>query len=302
MTATQILIVAIGAVCLLAAVAAFAIAYRRGGDQPVDWRAARSKEALAADVSEQTAPVISSPEPTVEEPDEEPVVQVPEEESGELAAEEVVAEPVPEPVAVAVAEVQRVEEISPEEAGVTRRQFFNRALTATWGGFLGLLGLSMLTFFWPRLSGGFGSKIDAGSVEDVRSQVFLPDGSVQPLFIPEARAYVVPLETEQGTPFEGKSVVAGGLSAIWQKCVHLGCRVPWCASSQGFECPCHGSTYNYLGEYEGGPAPRNLDRFVVSVSDAGRFIIDTGAVIQTPRIPDNTVPYPQGPSCIGIGG
>ena len=40
MTATQILIVAIGAVCLLAAVAAFTIAYRRGGDKPVDWRAA----------------------------------------------------------------------------------------------------------------------------------------------------------------------------------------------------------------------------------------------------------------------
>jgi cytochrome b6-f complex iron-sulfur subunit len=296
MSATQILIVSIGAVCLLAAVAAFAIAYRRGGDKPVDWRAALSKEVLAADVSEETAPVIAPPAaPVVEEPEEEPAVEEP-------AEEQPVGEPAPEPVAVSVAEVQRVEEISPEEAGVTRRQFFNRALTATWGGFLGLMGLSMLTFFWPKLSGGFGSKIDAGAVDDVRAQVFLPDGSIQPLFIPEARAYVIPLENEQGTPFEGKSVVAGGLTAIWQKCVHLGCRVPWCSTSQGFECPCHGSKYNYLGEYEGGPAPRNLDRFVVSVSDDGRFIIDTGAVIQTPRIPDNTVPYPQGPSCIGIGG
>jgi cytochrome b6-f complex iron-sulfur subunit len=300
MTATQILIVSIGAVCLLAAVAVFAVAYRRGGDRPVDWRAALSKDVLAVDVSEETAPVIEAPaEPVVEENETEPAPEEPEEEAEGAAPE---AEPARDPVAVSVAEVQRVVEISPEEAGVTRRQFFNRALTATWGGFLGLLGLSMLTFFWPKLSGGFGSKIDAGSVEDVRAQVFLPDGSIQPLFIPEARAYVVPLENEQGTPFEGKSVVAGGLSALWQKCVHLGCRVPWCSSSQGFECPCHGSTYNYLGEYEGGPAPRNLDRFVVSLTEDGRFIIDTGAVIQTPRIPDNTVPYPQGPSCIGIGG
>lgn len=299
MSATQVLIVSIGAVCLLAAVAAFAIAYRRGGDKPVDWRAALSKEALAADVSVETAPVIEPPEaPEVEAVAEEPAPAEPVEEAEEPPS----AEPAGRPVAVSVAEVQRVEEISPEEAGVTRRQFFNRALTATWGGFLGLLGLSMLTFFWPKLSGGFGSKIDAGPVEEVRAQVFLPDGSIQPLFIPEARAYVIPLENAEGTPFEGKSVVAGGFSALWQKCVHLGCRVPWCSTSQGFECPCHGSAYNYLGEYEGGPAPRNLDRFVVSVSDDGRFIIDTGSVIQTPRTADKTVPYPQGPSCIGIGG
>ena len=69
--------------------------------------------------------------------------------------------------------------------------------------------------------------------------------------------------------------------ALWQRCVHLGCRVPECASSQGFECPCHGSKYNYHGEYEDGPAPRNLDRFVVTVNDAGELIIDTGQVIQT---------------------
>ena len=32
-----------------------------------------------------------------------------------------------------------------------------------------------------------------------------------------------------------------GVVALYQKCVHLGCRVPWCTSSQWFECPCHGS-------------------------------------------------------------
>ena len=38
---------------------------------------------------------------------------------------------------------------------------------------------------------------------------------------------------------------------------------PGATTSQGFECPCHGSKYNYAGEYEAGPAPRNLDRFEV---------------------------------------
>ncbi|NNC42219.1 MAG: Rieske 2Fe-2S domain-containing protein, partial [Acidimicrobiia bacterium] len=60
-----------------------------------------------------------------------------------------------------------------------------------------------------------------------------------------------------GTAFDGIPVIAGGFTALWQKCVHLGCRVPWCASSQGFECPCHGSKYNAHGEYFAGPAPRN---------------------------------------------
>lgn len=290
MTTSQILIVSIGVVCLLAAVAAFAIAFRRGGDKTTDWRSALSKEALALDVSEETAPVIAPAE--IAQPDMEPVEE----------AEEAPPREAEGPVAVTVAEVQRVVEISPEEAGVTRRQFFNRALLATWGGYLGLMGLGMLAFMWPKLSGGFGSKIDAGAVEDIRAQIFLPDGSVQPLFIPDARAYVMPFQESEGPQFEGKGVVAGGLTALWQKCVHLGCRVPWCATSQGFECPCHGSKYNYVGEYQAGPAPRNLDRFVVEVTEDGRLIIDTGSVIQTARATATTVPYPQGPSCIAIGG
>ena len=90
---------------------------------------------------------------------------------------------------------------------------------------------------------------------------------------------------------------AGGLMALFQRCVHLGCRVPWCATSQGFECPCHGSRYNAVGEYFAGPAPRNLDRFGVEV-DGPNFIIKTGTIIQTPRAPSKSVVYPQGPTCI----
>jgi cytochrome b6-f complex iron-sulfur subunit len=87
--------------------------------------------------------------------------------------------------------------------------------------------------------------------------------------------------------------------ALYQRCVHLGCRVPWCATSQGFECPCHGSKYDFIGEYFAGPAPRNLDRFGVELIDE-RLIIHTGDIIQTPRAPIRTVPYPQGPSCISL--
>jgi hypothetical protein len=53
--------------------------------------------------------------------------------------------------------------------------------------------------------------------------------------------------------------------ALYQKCAHLGCRVPFCEQSQWFECPCHGSKYNYAGEWQLGPAPNGLQRFTVTV-------------------------------------
>ncbi|HLE39849.1 MAG TPA: Rieske 2Fe-2S domain-containing protein [Acidimicrobiia bacterium] len=192
------------------------------------------------------------------------------------------------------------QEVAPEEFGVTRRQFFNRGVAGIFGLFLAQMGIFTLGFMWPRIkAGGFGSKVAAGKAEELAAQVFLPDGRVSPLFIPAAQAYIIPFQGElAGSSFEGLPVVAGGLMALWQRCVHLGCRVPQCDSSQGFECPCHSSKYNFHGEYEDGPAPRNLDRFVVTIDDSGQFIIDTGQVIQTSRASQKTAAYPQGPSCI----
>ncbi|MGH8945552.1 MAG: ubiquinol-cytochrome c reductase iron-sulfur subunit [Acidimicrobiia bacterium] len=203
---------------------------------------------------------------------------------------------------VTLVETQRIVEISPEEGGVTRRQFFNRALSGLFGSFLAIMGGSSLAFFWPRLTGGFGTKVDAGPVDDIRAQLTQPDGSIAPVAVSEARAYVVPISSEQlgGSQFEQPGLVADGLMAMWWRCVHLGCRAPWCSPSAGFECPCHGSKYNLFGEYQAGPAPRNLDRFAVEVTADGRLIIDTGTIVQTPRAPRDSVPYPQGPSCIAI--
>src|SRR5438445_730791 len=73
----------------------------------------------------------------------------------------------------------------------------------------------------------------------------------------------------------------------FEKCPPLGCRVPWCQTSQWFECPCHGSKYNRVGEKKGGPAPRGMDRFPVDVSPDG-IVINTGIVVQGPPIGTNT--------------
>jgi cytochrome b6-f complex iron-sulfur subunit len=289
MTFTNWVLVGVGFFAILGALGAFTIAFRRTRVDRPDPTAGVSSETRRADRSMRGVRVepIAVPEP----------VEVEEVESVEEPVEE---EPVPAAVttAVEVVETQRVVEVTPEEGGVTRRQFFNRAITATFGSFLGLFGLYSLAFFWPKLSGGFGSDVDAGSVEDLLSQTVTSDGAVVPVFVPEARAYVVPAPDPLSPQFEGRDVAAGGLMALFQRCVHLGCRVPWCATSIGFECPCHGSKYDFIGEYFAGPAPRNLDRFVVTLN-GDRLIIRTGAIIETPRAQTLTVAYPQGPSCIG---
>jgi cytochrome b6-f complex iron-sulfur subunit len=288
---TDWILVGVAVFAILGAIGAFTIAFRRTRAERPDPTAGVSAETRRADrsmVGVRLAPI----EIREEEPAEE-IVEVEE----PPPAEE--PEPVPTGAGVEVVESQRVVEVTPEESGVSRRQFFNRAITATFGSFLALQGVYYLAFFWPKLTGGFGSDVDAGSVEDITTLTVNPDGSIAPVFVPEARAYVVPAPDNLSEQFDGRDVAAAGLMALFQRCVHLGCRVPWCATSIGFECPCHGSKYNSVGEYFAGPAPRNLDRFVVEVRDGDRFIIRTGTIIETPRAPRQSVAYPQGPSCIG---
>jgi cytochrome b6-f complex iron-sulfur subunit len=92
-----------------------------------------------------------------------------------------------------------------------------------------------------------------------------------------------------------------GYTALYQKCVHLGCRVPECKTSQWFECQCHGSQYNRNGEKKGGPAPRGLDRFPITASKAG-ISVDTGQIIIGPPIGTNTTGQEaEGPHCVGGG-
>ena len=285
MTFTNMVLIGVALFAIVGAIGAFTIAFRRSqGEDVTDPTGGLSVETLKADRSMAGVRV----EPIVTEVEVESVPEI------EIEIPE--AEEVPS-TGVQVVETQRVLEVSAEESGVSRRQFFNRALGGTFFTFLGLQVVYYLAFFWPKLSGGFGSDVDAGAVADVTTQVFASDGSILPLFVPEARAYVVPAPTVSDQ-FAGKSVEAVGLMALFQRCVHLGCRVPWCGPSQGFECPCHGSKYNSIGEYFAGPAPRNLDRFAVEIRN-DRFIIRTGTILETPRASNLTAKYPQGPSCIG---
>ena len=288
MSLVQVSFIAIGVVGVLGVLGMVAIISGRT-PKSLNWRKNVDKKALKVDKSKTS--FLAPDEPTETEEvnvteDVETDEEKQEETDGSIKIEEKVI----------------YEEISEEEAGITRRQFLTKALRISFGAFAGIQAISWLGFMWPKVSGGFGSKVDAGKVEDLKKQIVQGDGSVIPAFIPEARAYVLPFDSSQvsGSQFSDGATIADGLVAIYQRCVHLGCRVPWCNSSQGFECPCHGSKYNLVGEYYAGPAPRNLDRFVVSVNAAGKFIIDTGTIIESPRAQGLSVKYPQGLSCIAL--
>jgi len=178
----------------------------------------------------------------------------------------------------------------PEVLGVTRRQFFNRSIVA-------LMGLSI---------SGFGSRISVGRLEDVFSSIDQGNGF---FYVPEGRAWITryPVEAvgkaESVYPAPVVEGMRAGLVALYQKCPHLGCRVPQCVTSQWFECPCHGSQYNQAGEKKGGPAPRGMDRFGVSVS-GGTVTVDTSVIFDGPPIGTNTTGQEaEGPHCIsGAGG
>jgi cytochrome b6-f complex iron-sulfur subunit len=192
----------------------------------------------------------------------------------------------------------------PETLGVTRRQFFNRSIMLLMGLSLTGFGAAVLAFLWPQPKGGFGSPIRVGSIPDVKASIESGDGF---LYLAEGRMWIT--EYPEAAVEKARSVyppsMMGGLEAgviaIYQKCPHLGCRVPACKTSQWFECPCHGSQYNQAGEKKGGPAPRGMDHFAMDVT-GGVLTVNTGQLLQGPPIGTNTTGQEaEGPHCVGGG-
>jgi cytochrome b6-f complex iron-sulfur subunit len=191
-----------------------------------------------------------------------------------------------------------------ETIGVTRRQFFNRSIVGLFG--LGLTGFggASIVFLWPGSSGGFGSAIRVGKITDIEAKIDEGSGFA---YYPEGRMWITKYPSSALSKAKGvysPPELAGmeaGVVALYQKCPHLGCRVPSCVTSKWFECPCHGSQYNNVGEKKGGPAPRGMDRFAMTVS-GGVLTVNTGQVIQGPPIGTNTTGQEaEGPHCVSGG-
>ncbi|MGH2587483.1 MAG: ubiquinol-cytochrome c reductase iron-sulfur subunit, partial [Dehalococcoidia bacterium] len=170
----------------------------------------------------------------------------------------------------------------------TRRSLVRTSFWAALGVTIAGLTLGFLNFFWPREVVGFG-----GIVKIPASQV--PAPGTEPKRFPEGKLYLVNLEPGGGVPPQFQTLAApsqdGGILALWQKCPHLGCTVPWRPEFDfegvkgWFRCPCHGSTYTSAGIRVFGPAPRPMDTFAVTVNGDGSVDVNTSEI--TPGSTDN---------------
>jgi cytochrome b6-f complex iron-sulfur subunit len=192
----------------------------------------------------------------------------------------------------------------PEALGVSRRQFFNRATISLMGAGIGTFSAAaFVAFLWPTKTGGFGGKVPVGRFDDIISGIRTGQGF---FYAPEARAWITTYPADAIPKAEAiydERLLVGmrrGLIAQYQKCPHLGCRVPQCVSSQWFECGCHGSQYNQVGEKKGGPAPRGMDHFPLEFSAANDVTVDTGQIVDGMPIGTNTTGQEaEGPHCVG---
>jgi len=134
--------------------------------------------------------------------------------------------------------------------GVTRRRMLS------WLSGVGLFGSAMIAalanfiFIKPRATYGQPNRFAIGKPED------FPSG---------AR---ISLDTRRVCIVRDGDKVA----AISTTCTHLGCIVA--VSETGFACPCHGSRFDQDGNVTGGPAPRALQWFQVSLAPNGDLEVD----------------------------
>ena len=195
----------------------------------------------------------------------------------------------------------------PEALGVSRRQFLNRATVSLMGAGIGAFAAaSFVGFLWPSATGGFGGRVTLGRLDDIFDGIDAGGGF---FYSSEARTWITRYPSEALSTAQelyDPQLLPGmtaGIIANYQKCPHLGCRVPECLSSQWFECGCHGSQYNRVGEWKGGPAPRGMDRFPVEISPAGDVSVDTGTIVPGMALGVNTTGQEaEGPNCMGEAG
>ena len=141
-----------------------------------------------------------------------------------------------------------------EEISFPRRKFLQLSAKLALGlaGILGLGGL--VRYFSHEPAGQTPSSYDLGLAAD-----FPASGKLTRLDIP-----AIIYKTKDG--FQAYSLV----------CTHLGCTVE--EDGENFSCPCHGSQFDHDGSVLKGPATKQLPGLMVTMSEDGRLILESGGV------------------------
>ena len=152
--------------------------------------------------------------------------------------------------------LSRFHQLTPQRL-VSRRAFLRNAVLGSVGVVTALSAGSFVAFFWNNKTGAFGGEIP------------VPLDLVPPVGEAPYR--------NQGGKFYIINNEDAALAIYW-KCVHLGCTVPWVEGQGQFICPCHGSVYDPNGVRIAGPAPRPLDFMGVTVDASGNLTVNTGDI------------------------
>jgi len=160
-------------------------------------------------------------------------------------------------------------------ARLRRRQVLRLGVAGTvtlflteFSGFFTGLGQLLPGFFRPLKAEAFGGAVDAGPLADLLT--WFKDHNDEPFLNVAGRFFIL-------HPEENK------IMAVYRKCTHLGCTVPWNASEDQFHCPCHGSLYDKkTAVVKGGPAPRPLDLFPITLLD-GEVVVNTNPTTDIQR-------------------
>ncbi|GIW18904.1 MAG: hypothetical protein KatS3mg064_2061 [Tepidiforma sp.] len=192
----------------------------------------------------------------------------------------------------ATGRIERARQI--EARKLARRSFLRVSAFAGLTLFTGGLLASFLGFFNLRKPTGFG-----GTVTVTADRI--PRPGADPVRIPEGKFWLVNLNGPEGDVLQVGGT--GGLLALYWKCPHLGCTVPWNPAFNGaqvnfpgiigwFRCPCHGSTYSKAGIRVYGPAPRPMDTMRLTVNADGSVNVNTGQITSgSADNPLRAVPY-----------
>lgn len=182
------------------------------------------------------------------------------------------------PPARTVGRVERARQV--EARKIARRSFLRVSVFAGLALSVNGMLVGFLGFFNRLKPTGFG-----GVVTVTKDRVPVPGG--EPVQISEGKFWLSNLSGAQGDVLGVGST--GGILALYWKCPHLGCTVPWSPSFDGaavnfpgitgwFRCPCHGSTYSRAGIRVYGPSPRPMDTMLLTVNADGSLNVNTGKI------------------------
>lgn len=179
---------------------------------------------------------------------------------------------------------------SPARLALSRRNVLKLGFWTALGAVAVSAGATFLNTLYPRGVVGFGGPVSVPLAA-------IPKPGAPPLQSFDGHFLLVNLDSDEGRLADDAASTGGGLLALWWKCPHLGCTLPWrqdfispydpLKRKGWFACNCHGSTYTKAGVRIYGPAPRSMDTMQIEVSASG------GITVQTAKRTNGGIDNPQ---------